>query len=254
MFPPDGYCDEEIQMNARRRFAGGIAFVAGLIAAILAVPSTALAARASDTDGQIAKVGNFQATDFPAGWRVTPHKKSTTNLNSCPALKKALGKSRGTKTADSNSDDFDRGNERFSSSVVMLRTEDPARRAFQALASRDMLRCVTRLVEDGLKSSDANKGFEVKVATATATGMGSFGDESSNIGLKITLTKGISVDVFADFVFVRAGRSLGMYSHVNDKGASTCDQLSSSDCVGFNDLLTTATNRLTTAIGGQPRT
>ncbi len=68
------------------------------LATVLVLSGPGLAARANETDGQVAKAGIFQKADFPAGWRATPHKKSKTNLNDCPALKKSLGKTRKTKT------------------------------------------------------------------------------------------------------------------------------------------------------------
>jgi hypothetical protein len=110
-----------------------------------------------------------------------------------------------------------------------------------------MTRCVTRLLESAVKSKSAANGYDVNVVPAIPIGMSSFGDESSTTGLKITLSKGISVDLFADIVYVRVGRSLGIYTHVSDNEESTCSEFSPPGCVAFNDLITTATNRLATS-------
>jgi hypothetical protein len=87
------------------------------------------AAAQSSSDREIAKAGVFQADDFPAGWRATPSKKSNTDLNDCPALKKAVGDLRKNRTAKSDSDDFKRRNEEFSSAMAVYRTEEVSRRA-----------------------------------------------------------------------------------------------------------------------------
>jgi hypothetical protein len=72
-----------------------------------------------------------------------------------------------------------------------------------------------------------------------------------------TVSEGnLSQDVFADFVFVRVGRALGAYFYVTESepGGTSCSEFSSDDCVSFDGLITSATERLTTATGGEPTT
>jgi hypothetical protein len=185
-----------------------------------------------------------RAVDFPAGWRATPHKKSKTDPLKCPAVEKAVSDLRKAKKTEASSDDYEQGNDQYSSSAAVFRTEDVTRRVYKAVASRDLRRCVSKLFKDEVAKQDQLKGLDVKVETGTVTG-GSYGDESANIGLKLTVSQGsISQDVFADIVFVRVGRSLGFYSHVSDKETSTCDEFSPDDCVSFAGLITSATDRL----------
>jgi hypothetical protein len=210
----------------------------------LVVPS---AAAQSPSDREIAKAGVFHADDFPAGWRATPPKKSDADPNACPALRRAVGSSRKNRTAKAASDDFERQNDRYSSNVAVARTDDLARRAYKAAASRDMRRCITRIFKEEIKKS--TKGYDVKVEGGTVTGSGSYGDESSDIGFKITLSKEpLNQEVFADFVFVRVGRAIGLYLRVSTSESSEFDTPT------FDGLITSATGRLTAATGGQPTT
>jgi len=195
-------------------------------------------------DMELAKAGVFQADDFPAGWRATPHKKSKTDPLKCPAVEKAVSDLRNAKKTEASSDDYEQGNDQYSSSAVVFRTEDVTRRVYKVVNSRDFRRCLTKLFKDEVGKQDQLKGFDVKVEAGTVTG-GSYGDESANIGLKLTVSKGsLSQDVFADIVFVRVGRALGFYAHVSDKETSTCDEFSPENCVSFTGLITSATGRL----------
>jgi hypothetical protein len=229
-----------------------VAITTFVLTAVLSLPATAGAAPATDDDRQVAKAGVFQTSDFPAGWRATPHTKSKSDPFKCPTVEKAVSGLRKRRTADASSDDFERSNEQYTSNVIVFRTEDVARRAYKAVDSRAFRRCASEAVKDEVKKRGEEQGFDVKVETGTMTGTGSYGNQSSDIGFKITVTKGISIDLFGDIVFARVGRTLGIYSHVSDKEDSSCGEFSSSDCVSFNDLITAATNRLTTASGGQP--
>jgi hypothetical protein len=93
------------------------------------------------------------------------------------------------------------------------------------------------------------EGAAVKVEGGTVTGSGSYGDESSDIGLKVTVSEGAaSQDLFADFVFVRVGRALGIY------GRQSTSEQSEFDTPTFDGLITSATGRLTDATGGQTTT
>jgi hypothetical protein len=111
-----------------------IAIVA-LCVALIALPATTAGAKNDPADKPLARAGVFQADDFPAGWRATPHKKSKSDPNACPAVKKAVGGAGKSKTAEANSDDYEQGNEQYTSLAVVLRTEDVARRRYAALAS-----------------------------------------------------------------------------------------------------------------------
>jgi hypothetical protein len=208
------------------------------------------AAAQSPSDRDIAKAGVFQAGDFPAGWRATPHKKSKDPFK-CPEVEKAhpgLNKAR-TRTAKANGDDYHQGVEQFSSGVVVGRTEDVTHRAYKAVVSNDMRRCLKRNLEDELKSQANEKGADVKVEVGTVTGSGSYGDESANIGLKMTVSQGsLSQDVFADIVFVRVARSLGFYTRV------ATSEPTEFDTPTFDGLITSATGRMTAATGGQKTT
>lgn len=239
-----------------RRSARGV--LAGLLATCLFALTTALslpavAARPTvfwkGNDAQLASEGVFMANDFPSGWRATPHKKSKSSLNDCPVLRKALRNVRKNRTANVTSDDFGRGNDQYTSAVVVYRTEDVARRAYAAAASPDMRRCATSLLKNEVTKKVGGQGFDVKVEGGTVTGSGSYGDESSDIGFKITASKGgLSEDVFADITFVRVGRTLGGYTRTSTSESSGLDTPT------FNGLITTATSRLTNATGGQPNT
>jgi hypothetical protein len=195
-------------------------------------------------DQELAKAGVFTADDFPAGWRATPPKKNKTDPLKCPAVEKVVSGLRKAKKTKASSDDYEQGNDQYSSSAVVYGTEDVTRRIYKAAASRDFRGCVSKLVKDEVGKQDQLKGFDVKVEVGTVTG-GSYGDESANIGLKLTVSKGsLSQDEFVDIVFVRVGRSLGFYSHVSDKETSTCNEFSPDDCVSFTGLITSATGRL----------
>jgi hypothetical protein len=208
------------------------------------------AAAQSPSDRDIAKAGVFQADDFPTGWRATPHEKSKTDPDACPALKKVAGETRKNKTADVDSDDFERRDDEYQSSVVVFRTEDVARRAYEAAASRALRRCLTRVVKDEVeKRAEEEDIDDVKVESGTVTGTGSYGDESSDIAFTVRVSTGdLEQEVFADFVFVRVGRALGVYGRVSTNEPSEFDEPT------FDGLITSATERLTTATGGQPTT
>jgi hypothetical protein len=158
------------------------------------------------------------------------------------------------RTARANADDYEHGEEQFSSAAAVYRKEDATHRTFELAASRGFCRCLTQLINKEVKKAVEDKGFDVKTEAGTVTGMNSYGDESTDYGMKITSKGSASVDYFADFVFVRLGRSLGFYAHVSDKEDSTCGEFSSDDCVSFDGLITSATDRLTTATGGEPTT
>jgi hypothetical protein len=207
------------------------------------------AAAQSPSDREIAKAGVFQGDDFPGGWRATPHKESKADLNDCPALKKAAGTLRKNKTADVSSDDFKRRDDQYGASVIVYRTEDVARRASGAAASNNLRRCVTRFVKDEVEKIAKEEGLDVKVEGGTVTGSGSYGYESSDIGLKVTVSKdSLSQDVFADFVFGRVGRALGVYFRVSTSEPSDFDTPT------LDGLITSATERMTAATGGQTTT
>jgi hypothetical protein len=220
--------------------------VLGVASLGLVVPS---AAAQSPSDREIAKAGVFQEGDFPAGWRATPHKKNKTDALDCPTFKKAAAATRKSKTADADSDDFERRDDKYTSSIIVFRTEDVSRRAYGAVASDSMHRCLERFVKSELKKIGESEGVDVKVETGTVTGTGSYGDESSDFGFTATVSQGtLSQDVFADIVFVRVGRSLGLYSR------SSTSEPSEFDTPTFDELLTSATGRLTAATGGQTTT
>jgi hypothetical protein len=128
---------------------------------------------------------------------------------------------------------------------VVLRTEGGARRAYKVLTSAATRRCLTRIVKDEVQSKASEQGVDVKTEVGTVTGSSSYGDESSGIGLKFTVTKGISVDLFADIVFARVGRTIGLYSHASDSEVDKeCGASSTTDCLSFKGLITAATGRL----------
>jgi hypothetical protein len=223
------------------------AYVIGAL--VVATALTPPAAAQSPSDRDIAKAGVFQEDDFPAGWRATPSKKTKSDLRNCPTLKKAVGDVRKNRAAESESDDFERRDDHYTSGVIVYRTEDVARRAYGAAASNNMRRCVTRFVKDEVEKKAKEEGFDVKVEVGTVTGSGSYGDESSDIGLTVTASKdSLSQDIFADFVFVRVGRALGVYARVSTSEPSEFDTPT------FDGLITSATERLTTATGGEPTT
>ena len=225
-----------------RQVAVAAVAVAAASLGLLAQPATAQ----SPNDREIAKAGVFQADDFPAGWRATPDKKSKSDPNDCPTLKNVAGKTRKSKTADVDSDDFKRQDDQYSSGVVVYRTEDVARRVYDAFASRAVRRCLTRLVKNVVEKEDFD---DVKVESGTVTGTGSYGDESSDIALTITASNGgFEQERFADAVFVRVGRALAAYIRDSTSEPSEFDEPT------FDGLITSATDRLITATGGQPTT
>jgi hypothetical protein len=208
------------------------------------------AAAQSPSDREIAKAGNFQAADFPARWQVTAPKNSRPGRPSeCPVERKAEGDVRKNRTAEVESDKFERPAEQYSSMVFVYRTENVARRVFKASGSAAFRRCVRREAKDHAEVSG------VKVNGGAVTGTGVYGNETSDVRLKFTVSTGArSGDAFSDFVFVRVGRSIGVYFHDALSESSDCGGASTSDCVSFNDLITAATQRLSTATGGQAAT
>jgi hypothetical protein len=213
------------------------------------------AAAQSPSDREIAKTGVFQADDFPAGWRATPPKKTKTDIGDCPVLKKAGWHGR-QRTAQSMGKDFERNPEVYRSAANIYRTEAAARRVYEAVASENLRRCYTRLVEDELKSSVKKLGAsDLKAELGERTGSRSYGDESTDFEIKITVSKdSLNQEVFADVAFVRVGRALGGYLYITEgePSSDTCSEFSSDDCVNFDELITSATDRLITATGGQP--
>jgi hypothetical protein len=224
-----------------RQAAVAAVAVAAASLGLLAQP----AAAQSPSDREIAKAGVFQADDFPAGWRATPDKKSEDPFK-CPEVEKAVKGLKKQQTAKASGDDFEQGDEQYSSGAVVLRSEDVARRAYKVVASDALQRCIKRTFSDEVKSKGDEEGVDVKVEFGTVTGSGSYGDESSDIGMKITVSQGsLSQDLFADIVFVRVGRALGAYSHISISDVDKeCGGSSTDDCVSFDALITSATDRL----------
>jgi hypothetical protein len=216
----------------------------GAVGLGLVAPSGAAAQ--SPSDREIAKAGALQAGDFPAGWRATPPKKSTDPFK-CQVLGKAVARLRNQETARADSDDYERSQDQYSSSAVVFKSEDTAHRTYGVATSRTFQRCLERLSNDAVKKNVESQGFGVKVESGTVTGSGSYGDESSDLGFKITASKGgLNVDYFADIVFARVGRALGLYARVSTSEPSEFDTPT------FDGLIRSATDRLTTATGGQP--
>jgi hypothetical protein len=215
--------------------------------AIVAQP----AAAQSPTDRDIAKAGVFQADDFPAGWRTTPHKKSE-SIDTCPALKKKAEPLRKQRAASVSSDDFEHGSvEEFTSTVAVMHTANAAERSFDLFQSRRLRRCISDAFDDAVKKQAKEQDFDLRIDVGSRTGARNYGDESSSISFKMTVSMGISLDLYGDIIFVRVGRALGYYTHLSNDEDSTCSEFDE-DCVEFDALITSATDRLTTATGGQP--
>jgi hypothetical protein len=214
------------------------------------------AAAQSPSDREIAKAGVFQADDFPAGWRATPHKKSEERIdvNDCPVVKKAGGTHK-QQTANVDGREFQRSRHEYFSAAALYRTEERPRRVYQAVASKDLHQCYTRLFEDAFKSEfDAD---DAKAELGERTGSRSYGDESTDFEIKLTATKSnVDQKLFVDVAFVRVGRALGAYYYATEDEPSSdaCNEFSSDDCVNFDGLITSATDRLTAATGGQTTT
>jgi hypothetical protein len=233
-------------LAGRERVAKFLAsIVLGVASLGLVVPS---AAAQSPSDREVAKAGLFREGDFPAGWRATPPKKGGSNLtapSSCPVEKRAEGNVRKNRTAKVQSDTFLGPTEGYSSFVFVYRTVDVSRRVFDAVGSNVFHRCARRALQDAVKK---NAGVE-KAEERTVSGTGVYGDESSDVGFKFTLSNGTGTeDVFADLVFARVGRSIGTYSRF---GTSETNDF---DTPTLDGLITSATGRLTAATGGQSNT
>jgi len=218
-----------------RQAAVAAVAVAAASLGLLAQP----AAAQSPSDREIAKAGVFQEDDFPAGWRATPHKKSK-SIDTCPALKKQAEPLRKQRRASVNSDDFEHGSvEEFASTVAVMRTQDAAERSFDLFQSRRLRRCVSEAFNDEVEKQAQEQDFDVKIDVGSRTGTTNYGDESSSISFKITVSKGISLDLYGDIISVRVGRALGYYSHINNDEDSTCSEFDE-DCVEFDARLSRA--------------
>src|SRR5262249_36308717 len=107
-------------------------------------------------------------------------------------------------------------------------------------------RCIERSIKKNAKT-------DVKVEGGTAEST-FYGDESSDIGFKITASTGGLTgeerhqDLFEDIVVVRIGRSLGLYARVS------LSEPTEFDTPTFDGLITSATGRLTEATGRQTTT
>jgi hypothetical protein len=222
----------------------------------LVVPS---AAAQSPTDREVAAAGVFQAGDFPAGWRATPPQGKERDLRrlggpqgpgDCPSVKKAEADVRKNRTAQVRSDTFARPEEEvYFAFVAVYRTEDVGRRVFKALDSDAFRRCLSRGIKDSANKTAEAEDLDAKVEGGTVTGTGVYGYESFGMRFKLTLSKGArSQEEFADSVFVRVGRSIGLYARV------ALSEPSEFDTPTFDGLITSATGRLTAASGGQTTT
>jgi hypothetical protein len=166
--------------------------VFAVVVVLAAQPADATALGGNDGDKQIAKAGVFQADDFPAGWRATPPEANKEKVNSsdCPVVKKAGGLGR-QRTGRSEGNDFERSGEIYRSVAHVYRTEDAARRLYKALASERLRRCYTRLLEDEVQSraEEELSGSDVKVELGQRTGSRSYGDESVDFEIKMTVSE-----------------------------------------------------------------
>lgn len=217
----------------KRLLAMPLALVAALV-----LPGAVQPAFATG-DRQIAEAGVFQSAEFPAGWRVTTSKRST-DQRKCSDLKK-------NSTVLANSVQFAQSEgtsivEAYSSAVAVYKNEARASDALKRVSSSNVKRCLRNSNKQIFRENVPNAGEKVDAQLSLVIGPG-YGDTSKHIELKSTGSAGFSGQLYANVVFVRAGRAVGIYLRAARSELGPPSTFAPG-VVDFNRLVTNAVDRL----------
>ena len=160
-------------------------------------------------DKRIAEESGLVLEDFPSGWQ--ENDEDPDRVSRCAAIQEA----RETTSARGGSPRFSRHNNNTSAeSVTYVYAEEPAAaEAFAQLATAETRSC---LADDARDVLEEDGSLEVGEPETARVAMDPLGDErdASRITFPVT-SEGTELDVFADYVVVRAGRGLALLTFID---------------------------------------
>jgi hypothetical protein len=174
-----------------------------------------------DEDQALAEDAVLKLSDFEAGWRADePGEDDDGGFEDCEGFGEL------DKTAEADSKKFVRDDAEVENTVVLTPDEGQADGFMQLIREEATVEClrdgVEETIADNVKDdpaiADNFDDISVKVGPAS---VGQHGDDAAGFQIVVTLEGALSVDLYADFVFVRKGRALTFFSFVDVFGPFT---------------------------------
>ena len=179
-------------------------------------PAPATTEQDIEADTVAAEAALLVVSDFPSGWTETPYVDDPANDETNKLLADCLGLDRpsiGDSPAKARTGDFTSPEEdiEISQIVGLEAAEQDAVDIIEAFGDPDTPTCFAEVYGDTFaESADLGEGVEVGgEITVAAVRVAPAGDDTSALRVTVPLASdGLEVDVFADAVIVRVGRSL----------------------------------------------
>ena len=172
--------------------------------------TTTIAAKVSDK--ATARAIALRISDFPAGWTSTPHQESKDDPGMGKQFSDCMGLPVDKLIPDSesvDSPDFHTGSgadEKEVQNSVGIGSADDVDKAFDILASDKLPQCFKEALDASLKKQPGLENATVGAAKVEPLSVGEFGEKTIAYRVSVTVSaRGISLDVYIDFVFIKVG-------------------------------------------------
>ena len=168
-------------------------------------------------DSAAAEAALLTLSDFPAGWSEVPDEEDDSNQELLEQVYECLGPDAveliNSETEAQTGSFTDPVDESTVDEIVALAPTEESAEAYMAGGSADgVAECLTTAYREGvaelLADAEEMQGAELGEITVGALNVGEIGEDSFAYRITVPISvQGVNVDLFADFVAVRVGRS-----------------------------------------------